>query len=228
MQKTDKLVFTSEEIQFLGEESLLRIIPKFNLPSLQLISCELGPFKAGRPIQVPMWIAFQLKKQGRCSIIPPNWLSVDYLETVLEADKNNKGLFQNLPFHYIEISHLFLSYAQDDLNNHTRIFALIEDIMAVRKAKLRNGLLTLNEEAPAVMLNNLSRMELNLTRPFLVKTLELFSALSPGNRSDFGVDRADSVSGDSSHLNYATSQTDSSQDSASPSLEGRRLRRYHD
>lgn len=48
-----------------------------------------------------------MKKKGRCSIVPPQWLSVDALEQVLKDEKENPA-FSQVPFHYLEIAFMLL------------------------------------------------------------------------------------------------------------------------
>lgn len=83
-----------------------------------------GPFIDNVPIQVPLWLALQLKKIGHCHISPPEWLTVgalvlsdrDYtieqslaenLRQILKQEREELN-FASLPSHYIEISELLL------------------------------------------------------------------------------------------------------------------------
>ena len=34
----------------------------------------MGPFNAGLPVQVPLWMAINLKQGQKCRIIPPDWM----------------------------------------------------------------------------------------------------------------------------------------------------------
>lgn len=37
---------------------------------------DFGPFYPQMATQVPMWLAIALKKRGKCTIRPPEWMSV--------------------------------------------------------------------------------------------------------------------------------------------------------
>jgi len=40
---------------------------------------DFGPFTPQIVTQVPLWLAIALKKRGKCSIRPPQWMSVGEL-----------------------------------------------------------------------------------------------------------------------------------------------------
>lgn len=56
-----------------------------------LLSCEggtLGPFKAQRQVEVPLWFALSLKRRRKCIVQPPAWLDAGSLADCLEEDRN--------------------------------------------------------------------------------------------------------------------------------------------
>ena len=47
--------------------------------TLPIVSCpqgDLGPFNPGLPVQVPVWLALNLKQRQKCRILPPPWMDV--------------------------------------------------------------------------------------------------------------------------------------------------------
>jgi GINS complex subunit 2 len=76
-----------EEIEFIGEKEEIGIIPNFNNQPLHLICNSVGPFRAGLPMHVPLWLAIHLKRQQKCRIVPPIWMDRDLLEDLKEAEK---------------------------------------------------------------------------------------------------------------------------------------------
>lgn len=76
-----------EEVEFLGEKQLVSIVPSFTSDPLHLISGDFGPFRAGLPIKVPLWVAVNLKQQKRCRIQPPEWMEVEKLESIKNDEK---------------------------------------------------------------------------------------------------------------------------------------------
>ena len=79
------------EIEFLGENESIGIIPNFSLDNaVHLISGSLGPFRAGLPVHVPLWLAIHLRKQQKCRIVPPIWMNKENLEEIKEAEKGSR------------------------------------------------------------------------------------------------------------------------------------------
>lgn len=37
---------------------------------------DLGPFNPGLPVDVPVWLALNLKQRQKCRIVPPEWMEV--------------------------------------------------------------------------------------------------------------------------------------------------------
>lgn len=35
---------------------------------------DLGPFNPGLPVDVPVWLALNLKQRQKCRIVPPEWM----------------------------------------------------------------------------------------------------------------------------------------------------------
>lgn len=78
-----------EDIEFLGENTLVTVIPTFNSDVISLISGDVGPFRASLPVLVPMWLAVNLKKQQKCKIQPPDWMDVETLEALKNIEKES-------------------------------------------------------------------------------------------------------------------------------------------
>lgn len=79
------------EIEFLAEKQLISIIPKFNLNhTIHLISGDIGPFRSGIPVRVPIWLAINLKQRQKCNIVVPEWMNVETLEERKENEKQSE------------------------------------------------------------------------------------------------------------------------------------------
>lgn len=79
-----------DEIEFLAECHTVKILPRFKLSKLYLISGEVGPFEANRLVEVPIWLAVNLKQRQKCTIVPPHWMNVEVLEQLKEKEKTEK------------------------------------------------------------------------------------------------------------------------------------------
>ncbi|KMT18317.1 hypothetical protein BVRB_2g024770 [Beta vulgaris subsp. vulgaris] len=167
-------VFSAAEMEFLAEDEMIEIVPNMRMDALNLISGDYGPFRPQIATKVPLWLAVALKKRGKCTVRPPEWMTIDRLTQILEAERDSPKEFQPLPFHYVEISRLLFDHARDDIPDIYMVRSLIEDIRDVRFHKVESGLETISARTHAVKLKNLSAMEVNIVRPFVIRTLQAF------------------------------------------------------
>ncbi|KAF7825004.1 DNA replication complex GINS protein PSF2 [Senna tora] len=167
-------LFSADELEFIAEDEMVEIVPNLKMDALNLISGDFGPFVPQITTQVPLWLAVALKKRGKCSIRPPEWISVDKLTQVLEAERESQEMSEKLPFHYVEISRLLFDHARDDIPDVYMVRSLIEDIRDVRFHKVETDLEAFNGRTIAVKIKNLSAMEVNIVRPFIRRALQAF------------------------------------------------------
>lgn len=173
---TRSSAISAAELEFLAEDEMVEVVPNMRMEPLNLICGDFGPFHPQIPIQVPLWLAVALKKRGKCTIKPPEWMSIEKLTQVLEAERDFEG-FEPLPFHYVEISRLLFDHAREDIQDVYMVRSLIEDIKDVRFHKLGTGLEKIVELSSGVKLKNVSAMETNVVCPFVTKSLETFHKL---------------------------------------------------
>ncbi|KAJ4886421.1 DNA replication complex GINS protein PSF2 [Raphanus sativus] len=167
-------LFSPQEVEFMAEDEMVEIVPNMNMDPLNFIAGDYGRFVPQIPTQVPLWLAVALKRRGKCTFRPPAWLSVDNLTQVLEAEREPQSKFQPLPSGYIEIARLLFDHARDDIPDMYMVKSLVEDIRDVRLHKLETNLGTFGADTTAVKMNNVSAMEVNLVRPFVIRALEAF------------------------------------------------------
>ncbi|KAI9157529.1 hypothetical protein LWI28_023962 [Acer negundo] len=119
---------------------------------------DFGPFFPQIPAKVPLWLAVALKKRGKCTIRPPQWMSIAY----------------SLQCNNTDISHYFVDgSARDDIPDIYMVRSLIEDIRDVRLHKVETNLEKFSATS-AVKISHLSAMEVNVVRPFVVRSLQAF------------------------------------------------------
>ncbi|KAI9492653.1 DNA replication complex GINS protein PSF2 [Zychaea mexicana] len=163
LPRSHQAAYTPSEIEFLAGEEEILIIPTHSMPKLQFISGVFGPFRPPLKAKVPLWLALMLKKHHMCSILAPEWLSVDNLKKLLD-DEETVAEFSPLPFHYMEISMMLLESAPEDVPNSEQIRRYLKDLRETRQSKARAGLAVLDDRY--LGMNNLSLMEINEIRPF--------------------------------------------------------------
>ncbi|KAK9366413.1 hypothetical protein V1509DRAFT_629812 [Lipomyces kononenkoae] len=163
--------FMPSEISFLAENTLVTIIPRQAMEPIELIGGTIPSIRPMRRIEVPIWVAILLKKQSRCNIVPPDWLSEENLKITYDAEAANMTRFSgNLPWEWVEVGELILGSAPDDLSSPPHVIRnLLRDIREVRQAKARAGLKNLNESY--LQLDNVGAMELNEIRSFVTMSM---------------------------------------------------------
>ncbi|CAL9008063.1 unnamed protein product [Prunus brigantina] len=168
-------IFSGEEVEFMAEDEMVEIVPNMRMEPLNMLCGDFGPFYPQMATQVPMWLAIALKKRGKCTIRPPEWMSVENLTQILEAERESQAAFQVLPFHYVEISSLLFDYASGDISDLYMVRSLINDIRDARFLKVESSLESFEDaRSSAVKVKNLSAMEVNVVRPFVGRALQSF------------------------------------------------------
>jgi len=128
---------------FCSENTMVTIVPSFGYSgSFPLLSCtrtaNVGPFTAGMPSDVPLWIAKALYRRNFAEIELPEWLSVEVLTGILKKERESTLLSRKLPFHYYEIARALDICLLDNKNPTGRATKVVlQDLVAVRSDKLR-------------------------------------------------------------------------------------------
>ncbi|XP_072790299.1 DNA replication complex GINS protein PSF2 isoform X1 [Taeniopygia guttata] len=134
---------------------------------------DLGPFNPGLPVEVPVWLAINLKQRQKCRLIPPEWMDVGKLEEIRDQERK-EDTFTPMPSpYYMELTKLLLNYASDNIPRADEIRTLVKDTWDTRVAKLRLSAdsFVRQQEAHA-KLDNLTLMEINTTGTFLTQALD--------------------------------------------------------
>lgn len=60
---------------------------------------DLGPFNPGLPVDVPLWLAINLKQRQKCRLVPPEWMDVgeDGVDTVPASRWRRWGVLPSAP-----------------------------------------------------------------------------------------------------------------------------------
>ncbi|XP_055386420.1 probable DNA replication complex GINS protein PSF2 [Condylostylus longicornis] len=161
------------EIEFVGEQTEIGIIPNFNFDAIHLISGSIGPFRAGLPVKTPLWLAIHLRKQQKCRIVPPDWMELEILEELKEEEKRSRFFIKMPCEHYMIVAQLILSTAREDIPRSSEIRTVIKDIFDIRESKLRTSIDTfIKGEGTYAKLDNLTMFEIHAVRPLLPHALD--------------------------------------------------------
>ncbi|KAH0604512.1 uncharacterized protein H6S33_006889 [Morchella sextelata] len=158
---------TPSEIAFLAESQPITIIPRQRLDRLPLISGTLPAFHPPQRATVPLWLALLLKRQRRCNILPPTWLTPPQLDLALKAETDSP-FFSALPFRWLETAELLLEVAGDDIGD---VRVQLRELREVRQGKVREGVRK-GVEGTYVMMNGLGAMEIAEVRGFVAGVVD--------------------------------------------------------
>jgi len=128
---------TPVDCQFIAENSMISIVPKFTTREpIQLISVDIPALRPTKSVNVPLWTALMLKRQRKCRIEKPGWMDTEAIEKIKEAELNS-AYFEKPPHdHYQEVSNLLFKHASDDIEDADSIRTAIKDLWDTRTGKL--------------------------------------------------------------------------------------------
>ena len=166
---------SAEENEFLAKEQCIIITSGVSHDRFEFISGNFGPLEAGLPCKVPLWFALQLRRNGKCIIEIPEWLQLNNLKSVIEETKASQS-FEEIPYFYVEITQLLLTYAKNDFESPEETRSLVEDLFNIRMDFMRFQLLTLRSQriTPRTYINvrNVGAAELLCIKGFLPQMLD--------------------------------------------------------
>jgi GINS complex subunit 2 len=162
--------------EFLAEEELIEIIPNFKYnKQLNLITGDFGPFQPSIPLKVPLWLALNLQRQHKCTIVMPKWVT----ELMQKAEDQDQGsqLVELPNVHWREIMKL--------LEQHCDLLPSCSDLIERREAILRTSAHHLFRHAfesdpiliSDVTVHNVSPGELNAIKFIVRKAFSQFQKL---------------------------------------------------
>ncbi|CCA66618.1 related to PSF2-part of GINS, replication multiprotein complex [Serendipita indica DSM 11827] len=165
---------TPQELEYITGEIIVAIEPLFRMEKVRLVSGVYGPFRPPAKTRVPLWLAQSLKLKRKCRIVPPDWVTVDFLTLRLQQETSQSEL-SKMPFRYAEVAKVLLDIASDDIMEPDKIRILLKDIREARQAKSRQLLLAL--DAPYTTTENLCSMEICEMRLFFSSAMGIISKL---------------------------------------------------
>lgn len=175
---------------------MVTIIPAFNFSrAIPLMSSpnqkEIGPFQAGLPATVPLWIAKTLHQRKLAQIELPDWLTSEQrLVDILQEERESVLLTDKLPFYYYEISRSL------DFCVPKQTQVVLQDVVALRSDKLRQHFHELSKtdlqeqpyydedddendhELPMISVTGIASYELNRVGPFLQRAFSDYGFLT--------------------------------------------------
>ena len=163
--------------EFLAEDSLEEVVMLRNVSNeVDLIAGQIPVCSRYQRLKMPLWLGSHLQKRKMCHMDPPSWLNEAWVRAKLAEERNpaTEGLAE-LPDHFMELAALLLRDSNDE-----QLRVAIEDLIAVRRTKILEGLKDhLDASTLVVNVTNFTAMERALLRPgataLLNKLQKLFS-----------------------------------------------------
>ncbi|KAI1728886.1 GINS complex protein domain-containing protein [Ditylenchus destructor] len=167
------------QCEFLAGNEFIQIVPNFNEEPMQLICGEVGPFEAGVPVTVPVWLAVHLKKRHKCSIIAPDWLTIDELKCLIVTE-SERSKFAEIPKRFFEIAHIVLINGKEDVDNVEQLKTFIKDLWDKRTAKMRTSTIKFlgQHESSHANLDNLTELEIAYARQIITEATKNIDMLN--------------------------------------------------
>ncbi|MFH4978163.1 hypothetical protein AB6A40_004872 [Gnathostoma spinigerum] len=168
----------AEHCTFLAENTLVQIKPNFNDQVLHLICGDVGPFEAGMPVSVPLWVAINLKRRHKCEIIPPEWMDIEEIKRMIVAETESP-FFTEIPPYFFEISHLLLENAVDDIAETDQVKTFVQDLWDKRVAKMRTSTMKFLSQFDSchAQLNDVTQLEIAYAKPSILASMARISEL---------------------------------------------------
>jgi len=165
--------FAPCELEFIAENENIRIVPNFSLKEFVLIGGSIGPFNAGLPIKVPVWLAINLRQRSKCRILIPDWMDVTTLQRIKD-DEIEQETFTKMPSeHYMILGKILFETCPGEIPNSDELRNLLKDIWDIRTSKFKKSIAAfLDSGLCHAKLNNLTQMEISSVRPFFPHALE--------------------------------------------------------
>lgn len=147
----------------------VEVEPTANIPQIHLLEYDIQNLKPLQISRVPLYVALSLKKSNLCRIRLPQFLKREYLEEIINLERENIGEYTKIPRFFFEISDILIRHAYN-VENPDKLRLLIQELKEARFQKTFEGMKVLDGHAFNV--NNLTEWEFNEVRHFILKGSE--------------------------------------------------------
>jgi GINS complex subunit 2 len=170
---------------FCADNVMVTIVPSFTSNSkFNLLSTtsgknvKVGPFIAGMPINVPLWIAKTLKRRNFAEIESPEWLSVDVLTSILKEERESTVLQDLVAVRSDKLRMHFHELSRSDLVHPPPGYDDVDDdgnYIGDNSVEKQGGG---QAELPIISVTGICSYELNKVGPFLQRAFSDYGFLT--------------------------------------------------
>lgn len=126
-----------QKADYYAENELIEISPMVKSGRVALVCGNFGPFEPSIATRVPLWLALALKKVRRCKIIPPKWLQVQNIESVIQYERENETNLHPLPYYFSQVGAIrFLQHIVHDYPMDKSSISCKKGSMSVSSARI--------------------------------------------------------------------------------------------
>ena len=181
-------IFTKDEIQFFVEHESIQIIPNFISQPIKFITGQFGPFTPGVSTTVPLWIALNLKKKGKCRIITPEIYEIENLQITLDQElKHSSTELAPLEHYFFEIFQILAKSCPEDIEDFVKARSLVEDLKMKRSIKITSSFQKMKNPERVLLVKNFTNYELQMQKSILGEVLEQYGKLKDLEREKKGI-----------------------------------------
>jgi hypothetical protein len=149
------------------EDALVTIEPVFSSGEpLRFLSHECGPFDKRLQTNVPVWVALTLEHRHKCRIVPPAWLTVEYLEAKLREERvKTAAAFADIADESIQLASFLLSREGmppgylGGAETRKRLQGMVAEILMIRRGKITGGLKLIDVTTSVVDISGMTSHE---------------------------------------------------------------------
>lgn len=94
---------TREELNFFATDELITIKPNFYFGMMNLVGGQYGPFRPNKLIDVPLWVAIDLRKRGKCYMEIPAIYSPESLAHLIRMEDEFKDTVSPLAQDFFQL-----------------------------------------------------------------------------------------------------------------------------
>ncbi|ELA42291.1 uncharacterized protein VICG_00691 [Vittaforma corneae ATCC 50505] len=150
---------TPEELINLSLQYEAEIEAFTTIPAKRLLTFDFKGCSPLKTCRIPLYLALHLQSLNLCSIIPPQYISKEYVENIIQKEKTETN-FVELPEYFFEHSTLFMN---------DEIESAICELRSIRNSKIRKGLSNL--DGKALYITGLSKWEFNQFKDIIRKPM---------------------------------------------------------
>lgn len=170
-ENAERRIETEKEAEILlAQGQRIIITPLVQLDKIELMEEELGPFHPMVPIAVPLYVALLLKHSYYCTIQPPEYLSIKYLQNAIEEEEFSREEFSSIDMYIFENAYICLENCEI-VEDISEIRMLIEKLKEVRLRKLLKGVEYI--DTPVIGTNNLTFFEFRKIKEYILPHMEI-------------------------------------------------------